>query len=92
MTRENVRDLHRGQDIKPSGMDCILNVMQSDWKVESAVATFAAIWRMDFRGTRLDILKRLPQWSRVDREMERWIESGQEVLSGLADGFVVRMG
>lgn len=27
----------------------------------------------------------------MGRGMERWIESGQEVLSGLAEGFVVRM-
>lgn len=61
MTGENIRGLPRGQDIKPSGVDYILNVMQSDWKVERPVATLAAIWRMDFKGTRLDILKRLSQ-------------------------------
>lgn len=33
-----------------------MNVMQSDWRLESAMAALAAIWRMDFRGTRLDIL------------------------------------
>lgn len=87
MTGENVRDLYRGQDIKPAGVDYILNVIQSDWWVECVVVTPAAIWRMNFTGTRLDILKGLSPWSRVGREMEGWMESGQllkEVLSGLA--------
>lgn len=74
---KEIRDLSRDKDIKPAGVDFILNAMQNDPRVENVVATLAAIWRMDLRGTKLDVLSRLSQWSRVDREMERWMETGQ---------------
>lgn len=95
MIEEEVRELHRGQNRKPAGIDSVFSTMQNDWSVQSAVVTLVAIWRMDFRRTRPEVLRRLSQWSRVNKEMERWMESGQllkEALLALADGFVVGMG
>lgn len=40
---KEIRDLSRDKDIKPAGVDCILNVMPNDPRVENVVATLAAI-------------------------------------------------
>lgn len=61
MIEEEVRELHRGQNRKPAGIDSVLSAMQNDWRVQSAVVTLVAIWRMDFRRTRPEVLRRLSQ-------------------------------
>lgn len=66
--------------------------MQSHRRGQSVPVTLAAAARrLDFTGTRLDVLRRLSQWSREDREMERWMDLAQllkEALSLLAMGLL----
>lgn len=76
------------------GGGSILSSVGHEGRVESAGVTLATAWGMNIRGGRdkSGSTEEALQWSRMDRESERWMDSGQLSRQALADGSVVGMG